>query len=115
MIFYQLDYVVEEVLKNRPTKEQVVLRKLTGANFTKKEAEYIWERVVDHKWYIGERLKRDVGERVRPREVVAARKRRRHAGVAVAYGSGGGGELLRRRRRAIVREERDHVREEDLV
>ncbi len=49
MIFYQLDYVVEEIKKNEPSKEQVILRKLTGANFTKKEAEYIWERVVDHK------------------------------------------------------------------
>lgn len=64
MIFYQLDYVVEEIKKNEPSKEQIILRKLTGENFTKKEAECIWERVVDHKWYIGERLKRDVGERV---------------------------------------------------
>lgn len=64
MIFYQLDYVVEEIKKNEPSKEQIILRKLTGVNFTKKEAEHIWERVVDHKWYIGERLKRDVGERV---------------------------------------------------
>ena len=64
MIFYQLDYVVEEIRKNEPSKEQIILRKFTGENFTKKEAEFIWERVVDHKWYIGERLKRDVGERV---------------------------------------------------
>ncbi len=64
MIFYQLDYVVEKVIQDQPSKEQVVLRKLTDENFTKKEAKLIWEKVVDHKWYIGERLKRDVGERV---------------------------------------------------
>ena len=64
MIFYQLDYVVEEVIKDLPSKNQVVLKKYTGESFTKKEAEFIWERVIDHKWYIGERLKRDVGERV---------------------------------------------------
>lgn len=64
MIFYQLDYVVEEIRKNEPSKEQVILKIFTGEIFTQKEAAYIWERVVDHKWYIGERLKRDVGERV---------------------------------------------------
>ena len=64
MIFYQLDYVVDEIRKNEPSREQAILRKLTGENFTREEADFIWERVIDHKWYIGERLKRDVGERV---------------------------------------------------
>jgi len=64
MVTYQLDYVVEEVLKNQPSFEQKTLKNLVGANYTKEEAKYIWKRVVDHKWYIGERLKRDVGLRV---------------------------------------------------
>ncbi len=64
MIHYQLDYVVEEVIKNAPTAEQIKLKNLVGANYTKEEAKYIWGRVIDHKWYIGERLKRDVGLRV---------------------------------------------------
>ena len=64
MIHYQLDYVIEEVKKNEPTVEQIKLKKLVGANYTKEEAKYIWGRVIDHKWYIGERLKRDVGLRV---------------------------------------------------
>ena len=64
MVTYQLDYVVEEVLKNAPSYEQQTLKKFVGANYTKEEAKYIWGRVIDHKWYIGERLKRDVGLRV---------------------------------------------------
>ena len=64
MIFYQLDYVVDEVLKDLPAPEQIFLKKYLSRDFSKKEAKYLWERIVDHKWYIGERLKRDVGFRV---------------------------------------------------
>ncbi len=64
MIFYQLDYVVEEIKKNEPSFEQQTLKKYVSADYTKEEAKYVWERVIDHKWYVGERLKRDVGLRV---------------------------------------------------
>lgn len=64
MIFYQLDYVVDEVLKNIPTQEQVFLKKYLNKNFPRKEAKYLWDRIVDHKWYVSERLKRDIGFRV---------------------------------------------------
>lgn len=64
MIHYQLDYVIEEVNNNMPTAEQTKLKDLVGENFTRAEAKYVWERVVDHKWYVGERLKRDIGWRV---------------------------------------------------
>ena len=64
MIFYQLDYVVDEVLKNLPTEEQVFLKKYLNRDFPRKEAKYLWERIVDHKWHISERLRRDVGFRV---------------------------------------------------
>jgi len=64
MIFYQLDYIVDEVLKNVPTEEQVLLKKYLNADYSQKEAKYLWERIVDHKWYVGERLKRDIGFRV---------------------------------------------------
>jgi hypothetical protein len=64
MIFYQLDYVVDEVLKDLPTTEQIFLKKYLNKDFSRKEAKYLWERIVDHKWYLGERLKRDVGFRV---------------------------------------------------
>lgn len=61
MYFYQLDYVVDEVLKDTPSREQALLKKYSKQEFSKKEAFYLWERITDHKWYIGERLKRDVG------------------------------------------------------
>ena len=61
MIFYQLDYVVEEVVRNNPSPEQMFLKKYLNKEYEKKEAAYLWERIVDHKWYVGERLKRDVG------------------------------------------------------
>ncbi len=63
MIFYQLDYVVEEIRKNEPSVAQRTLKKLVGEDYTKSEAERIWERVNDHKWYVGERLQRDIGLR----------------------------------------------------
>ena len=64
MIFYQLDYVVDEVLKNLPIREQVFLKEYLNKDFPRGEAKYLWERIVDHKWLISERLKRDVGFRV---------------------------------------------------
>ena len=64
MIFYQLDYVVDEIKRSEPSDEQKLLKKLIGQDFTKEEAVFVWEKVNDHKWYIGERLKRDVGLRV---------------------------------------------------
>lgn len=63
MIFYQLDYVVDEVLKNLPTREQQFLKKYLNRHFPRTEAKYLWERIVDHKWYVSERLKRDIGFR----------------------------------------------------
>lgn len=64
MIQYRLDYVIHEIQKNAPGIEQINLKKYADADFTKEEAAFIWERVIDHKWFIGERLKRDVGLRV---------------------------------------------------
>lgn len=64
MNVYQLDYTVEKVRQNEPSREQKILKRLVGRDFTKEEAGFIWEKVGDHKWYIGERLKRDVGIKV---------------------------------------------------
>lgn len=64
MIFYKLDYVIDEVLKNNPSEEQIFLKRYLNADFPKKDAKGLWERIVDHKWYVSERLKRDIGFRV---------------------------------------------------
>lgn len=64
MISYQLDYVVEETRRSQPTREQILLRKYLGRRFSKHYASIIWSRIEDHKWYVSERLARDVGFRV---------------------------------------------------
>lgn len=40
------------------------LRKLAGVKLAAREAEVAWSRLLEHKWYLGERLGRDVGLRV---------------------------------------------------
>ncbi len=64
MIFYPIDYVIEEIKKNEPSLAQINLKRYAGADFAREEATYVWQRVIDHKWYMGERLKRDIGLRV---------------------------------------------------
>jgi hypothetical protein len=64
MIFYKFDYVIEKTLKNDMNREQKILREFTGEIFAPAEAKSVWERVLDHKWYMSERLNRDVGLRV---------------------------------------------------
>lgn len=61
---YILNYTIEKVLENIPSKEQKLLAKYTNLSFDKKESEYLWKRVNDHKWYISERLGRDIGLKV---------------------------------------------------
>ena len=64
MNFYSLDLVIDETLKNELSNNQKLLKQFTGKNFEKKEAEYLWSRITDHKWYVSERLQRDVGFKV---------------------------------------------------
>ncbi|HEX8370391.1 MAG TPA: DUF4032 domain-containing protein [Pyrinomonadaceae bacterium] len=64
MIFYTLDYVVEKTLKQNLTAEQMFLKKFTGGRLTNEEARHLFERIEDHKWYVSERLGRDVGLKV---------------------------------------------------
>ena len=64
MNYYRLDYTIEKVLQDNPSREQKILLKLAGESFPKEEAKILWEKVQDHKWYVSERLRRDVGFRV---------------------------------------------------
>ena len=63
MNFYQLDYAIEKVLQDAATPEQAFIKKYLGADLSKREAKYLWKRIIDHKWNVSERLKRDVGFR----------------------------------------------------
>lgn len=40
------------------------LKELAGVRLSASEARDVWPRVLEHKWYLGERLGRDVGLRV---------------------------------------------------
>ena len=40
------------------------LKRLAGVKLSASEASDVWPRVLEHKWYMGERLGRDVGLRV---------------------------------------------------
>ena len=43
---------------------QVMLRALTGVTLGVTDARAIWPKILDHKWFLSERLGRDVGLRV---------------------------------------------------
>lgn len=61
MIPFKLDSVIEKMLENQSFDAQTALKELTGKNLPKEEAEIVWSRVLDHKWHLGENLRRDVG------------------------------------------------------
>ncbi len=61
MMFYRLDYTIEKVLQQNKTNEQRFLQKFTDESFTKAEAKFLFEKISDHKWYVSERLNRDIG------------------------------------------------------
>lgn len=64
MIFYTLDYVIEKTLKQNLTAEQMFLKKFTGGKLSAEESRRLFEKINDHKWYVSERLGRDIGLKV---------------------------------------------------
>lgn len=63
-IQFILDYVIEKVTQPQLTDVQQTLNSLAGVNLSAPEAREIFPRIQEHKWYISERLGRDVGWRV---------------------------------------------------
>jgi hypothetical protein len=64
MIPFKLDYVIERVLQERAGEEQGILKRLAGVRLSPAEARAEWPRVLEHKWFVSERLGRDIGLRV---------------------------------------------------
>jgi hypothetical protein len=64
MIPFKLDYVIESTLGTLACEEQKVLKELAGVKLNATEARAEWTRVLEHKWFMSERLGRDVGARV---------------------------------------------------
>ena len=67
-LFMPVSFAPEEFKGNAPAQSisgpRRSLRKLTGVKLSASEARVVWPRVLEHKWYLGERLGRDVGLRV---------------------------------------------------
>ena len=64
MIPFRLDYVIERALAERPCEEQAILKRLAGVRLSPAEARAEWPRVLEHKWFVSERLGGDIGLRV---------------------------------------------------
>lgn len=64
MIPFKLDYVIERTLKGQTCEEQKLLREFAGVKLSPSEARAEWPRVLEHKWFVSERLGRDTGLRV---------------------------------------------------
>lgn len=65
MIPFRLEYVIEKTLRVTSTangrREQRMIEDLTGLQVPKSQAREVWSSILLHKWYLGERLNRDVG------------------------------------------------------
>lgn len=61
MLFYKIDYAIGKIFTTEPRQERILIRKYTGAKLSEREAIRLWDLIVDHKWFLSERLSRDVG------------------------------------------------------
>jgi hypothetical protein len=64
MIPFKLDYVIDRTLAASACEEQKTIRELAGVRLDPADARAEWPRVLEHKWFVSERLGRDVGLRV---------------------------------------------------
>src|SRR6266404_8403222 len=58
--YYKFDFGFENLFRG-PSRQRNLLRVYTGDDISESEAQNLWNRITDHKWYISERLSRDVG------------------------------------------------------
>ncbi len=63
MIPFRLEYVIERLLREGDSAERRLLKELAGVRLSAAEARAEWPRVLEHKWYVSERLGRDIGLR----------------------------------------------------
>ena len=61
-IHFRLDYTIHQTA--RAQTERAAARSLTGAPISPRQARENWPHILAHKWYMGERMGRDVGMRV---------------------------------------------------
>lgn len=63
-LFMPISFEMQKVKRDEGHSLSRSLRKLAGVKLSAEEARVVWPRVLEHKWYLGERLGRDVGLRV---------------------------------------------------
>ena len=54
-------FVVKEIVSRYLNSRRRAVRRLAGVSLSEAEARAAWNRILDHKWYMSERLGRDVG------------------------------------------------------
>jgi len=62
-IQYRLDHAIEQLI-GAGAAERRELKALAGVKLSTRGAREAWPRVLEHKWYMSERMGRDVGLRV---------------------------------------------------
>ena len=64
---FRLEYVIERTIHLANSvngrRERRMINKLTGVRLPEANAREVWSSILEHKWYLGERLNRDVGLR----------------------------------------------------
>jgi hypothetical protein len=60
---FRLDYAIEKIVEEERAEKQAI-RKLAGLRLKSSEAARVWPLILEHKWYISERLGRDTGLKV---------------------------------------------------
>ena len=67
MIPFRLEYVIEQLLRGANSKngrrERRMIKELVGVRLPERKAREVWPSILEHKWYLSERLNRDVGAR----------------------------------------------------
>lgn len=61
---FKLEHVIEKLTAPAAASPRRALKSLAGVRLSKAFAEDVWPQVLEHKWYLSERLGRDVGLRV---------------------------------------------------
>lgn len=61
MLLFKLDYTIDKILSEQLSSEQIFLKQMFHIKVAKNEAKTFFERILDHKWYVSERLGRDIG------------------------------------------------------
>jgi hypothetical protein len=63
-ITFKLDYLTEKAIQPREKDVRRTLQELAGVKLSAREAREVMPRIQNHKWYVSERMGRDVGLRV---------------------------------------------------